>query len=72
MKKAFLVNYAVTTRVVIDVEGKDEEDIDTELHDKAFDNISDPYAIDQYICNENMEYREDTEMPYNKEFDGVN
>jgi len=63
MKKAYLVNYAVTTRIVIETEGLTEEDIDYELHERANERITDHEVIDDYICHCNMEYKEDEECP---------
>ena len=63
MKKAFLATYYVTTRVIVDTEGKSELELDDAIHDKAYERITDPEQIANYICIDNMEHREDTELP---------
>lgn len=71
MKKAFLVNYVVETRVVVDVPeniGEDElesyegEDYKNEILNKAQIQILNfPF---EYICEDNAEIKDDTECPY--------
>lgn len=78
-KKAFLVTFEITTRVVTDVpDDFDPKDysLTLEEHEEAFDTIVEKardkilgYPQD-YICRENTEVIEDTECPYNKEIDG--
>ena len=67
MKRAFLVNFSVTTRVVVDVpedfdvwdsDSKAFEDIVSEARDNILDR---PF---NYLYEENAEVREDTECPY--------
>ena len=78
-KKAYLVTFEVTTRVVADVpEDFDPKDYSRmfEEHEEAFDTIVEKardkilgYPQD-YICRENTEVIEDTECPYDKETEG--
>lgn len=78
-KKAFLVTFEITTRVVTDVpDDFDPKDYNFmfEEHEEAFDTIVEKardkilgYPQD-YICRENTEVIEDTECPYDKEIDG--
>lgn len=68
-KIAKLVEFHITTRVVVDTdklsEGKDAEDAAIEM---AIDKIKS--NVDSYICLDNWEQSEDdTECPYNPEFD---
>ena len=78
-KKAYLVTFEITTRVVADVpddfDPKDHS-LTLEEHEEAFDTIVEKardkilgYPQD-YICRENTEVIEDTECPYDKEIDG--
>lgn len=68
-KIAKLVEFHITTRVVVDTdklsEGEDAEDAAIEM---AIDKIKS--NVDSYICLDNWEQSEDdTECPYNPEFD---
>jgi hypothetical protein len=78
-KKAYLITYSITTRVVVDDEGipsgktekgkLSEDDIMWQAHTEALAKIEqDP---DGYIVLDNVtEFEEDTEMPYGQdEFD---
>lgn len=67
MKKAFLVNFSITTRVEVDVpEDFNEYDSDSngfeEVVAEARDNILEKPM--NYLYEENVEIREDTECPY--------
>ena len=66
MKKAYLVTYYVQSRIIIDDEGKDDQDISEELHELANEKITDREVIDDYICEDNMDFEEDKEVPYGK------
>lgn len=69
MKKAVLVTFSLTTRVVIDVNTSDDEDFSEEEYsegvEKAMQNIaSNPMG---YLCEENVtDFVEDTELPYER------
>ena len=64
MKKAFLVTFEVTTRVVADVDGNPSSD------DMAWNTVVDKALEQAFIDGDNVErIEEDTEHPYNPETD---
>lgn len=69
MKKAFLVTFEITTRVVVDVEGdltsnKNFDKINQAGIDKILEN-----NIEDYITHDNGDYRLDEENPYPQSYD---
>lgn len=65
MKKAFLVTFEVTTRVVADVDGRPGYD-----NVKAWNTVVDKALEKAFIDGDNVErIEEDTEHPYNPETD---
>ena len=69
MKKAFIVDFSIQTRIVIDTKDYDEEKIASQLYSEAYEKLSDLNVLQEYINRDNMDYKDDTEMPYNPEFD---
>lgn len=77
MKKAFIIHFVPSARIVADVpEGfdpgnltsKEDEEIYSRLVSSARGKMSG--NIEGYLCNENVEgIFEDTEMPYDPEWD---
>lgn len=69
MKKAFLVDYSIRARVILDVsDDMTQEEIDRMAHEQAQEEIN--HEPRQYICIDNlMEVFEDTECPYDKNYD---
>lgn len=73
-KKAFLVSFSPTTRVVVDVEGTEEEILDdsykwAEIVRTARAHIIEN-GIEFYLNGDNVdEIKEDTECPYTEEED---
>lgn len=71
-KKAFLVDISIRTRVVVDVEDgltpQNDEALWQEIADKAEVQVGDD--IWDYLIYDNVtEIVEDTEMPYDEEYD---
>ena len=67
MKKAFLVSYIATTRVVIDTGDKTISEMSVDefvdkLHSLANPKIS--KDIDNYLILDNLEFKPDLEKPY--------
>ena len=70
MKKAYLVTFTATTRIIVDSDKNPNED--TELFNKVSEAALDRMlqnGITYYLCDENAEINEDTEMPYDDEYD---
>jgi hypothetical protein len=63
MKKAYLVNYSITRRVELDTDGLNEDEIAEELHEIASEKIMHYGLLDNYVCADNMEFKEDKEYP---------
>ena len=78
-KKAYLVTFTTTTRVVVDIP-EDFNPNDCNLiikeHEEAYDSIIEKARENiledpgNYIYGDNAEIEEDTECPYDKEIDG--
>ena len=71
MKKAYLVTFTMTTRIVVDSDKNPEEDDDLreKCAEKARENII-GNGVEYYLCDENLDgIKEDTEMPYDEEYD---
>ena len=65
MKRAYLVEYSIITRVLVDVEDEELNDIEEELKviSAAEDNIR--YSISDYLCSDNIASIElDVQCPY--------
>ena len=69
-KKAYLVQYTVTTRIIVDA----PYGVTPDNNDKLFERCSDEayerinrFGIDNYLNAENAEIAEDTECPYDEE-----
>ena len=71
-KKAFLVDISIRTRVVVDVEDgltpQNDEALWQEIADKAEVQVGED-IWDYLIYNNVTEIVEDTEMPYDEEYD---
>lgn len=70
MKKAFLVEISPMTRVVVDIDGKTNDEIVELATEEAIKKIlANP---SQYIIQDNFSLvKADTECPYNEQYDEV-
>lgn len=71
MKKAFLVNYSITTRVVIDTgnHGHPNNSFAAHLAAKEQLKADTDDIFDNRFIYDNAEVEEDTEAPYDENFD---
>ena len=69
-KKAYLLTFHATTRIVVDSANDPLED--DNLFSKCVAMARERmlnFGIDEYLCGDNAEINEDTEMPYDKDYD---
>lgn len=69
-KKAYIVQYTVTTRIIVDAPDGVTPDNNGKLFEKCSDEAYERinhFGIDTYINAENAEITEDTECPYDEE-----
>jgi len=67
MKKAYLVDFQIRARVVVDNDKLTEEELFEGLVEEAIEKIN--RNTHNYLCGDNADYREDTECPYGSAFD---
>ena len=70
MKTAYLFTFHATTRLVIDSDKNPFED--DELFSKMCEEARNKmlnFGIEEYLCGDNAEIIEDTECPYNPDYD---
>ena len=69
MKKAILIKFQITRRVIVNVEPNKDIDID-DLIDNAIEKVAADPTTMELFCSENVESIEwDNECPYNAEYD---
>ena len=68
--KAYLVKITATTRIVVDSDENpnNNDDLFRKCAQAARDKMI-AYGIEDYLCDENAEITEDTEMPYDEDYD---
>lgn len=71
MKKALLVTFEITTRVVIDVESTDNTEMVEEKATTTAINklLNDQQTIERFSADNITKIVYDNEMPYNKQYD---
>ena len=70
-KTAYLLTFHATTRIVVDSDKNPYED--DELFSKCVAAARERmlnFGIEEYLCGDNAELNDDTEMPYSEEYDG--
>ena len=69
-KTAYLLTFHATTRIVVDSEKNPFEDdnLFTKCVEMARERMLN-FGIEEYLCGDNAELNEDTEMPFDPEYD---